>query len=101
MVTLDQLPPVLKRYRTKADDYQRLGSIGVLPPDPPVELIDGEIIEMAPIGSRHRAMVNRITKLLEHAAGNREIVSSQSCFRLDAYHEPQPGAGPSQSPTGS
>jgi Uma2 family endonuclease len=90
MGALDQLPPPLKRHRMKADDYQRLGSIGVLPPDLRVELIDGEIIEMAPIGSRHWAMVNRIAKLLEQAAGARAIVSSQSSFRLDDYSEPEP-----------
>ena len=73
-----------------ADDYQRLGTAGVLAPDLRVELIDGEIIEMAPIGSRHWAMVNRMTHLFQQAAGEQAIVSSQSSFRLDDYSEPQP-----------
>lgn len=74
----------------RADEYQRLAGAGVLSPDLRVELIDGEIIEMAPIGSRHWATVNRIDELLKQAVGARAIVSSQSSFRLDAYSEPEP-----------
>lgn len=90
MGALDQLPPPLKRHRMKADEYQRLGEVGVLSPDQRVELIDGEIIEMAPIGSRHWAMVNRLDALLKAAVGDLAIVSSQSSFRLDDYSEPEP-----------
>jgi Uma2 family endonuclease len=90
MGALDQLPPPLKRHRMTAEAYQQMGAAGVLPPDLRVELIDGEIIEMAPIGSRHWAMVNRLGELLRQAVDQRAIVSSQSSFRLDDYSEPQP-----------
>ncbi len=74
----------------KADDYQRLGEVGVLAPDARVELLDGEIIQMAPIGSRHFAMVNRLDVLLKQAVGDRALVAVQTSFRLDDYSEPQP-----------
>ncbi len=90
MGTLDNLMPPLKRHRMKADDYQRLGEVGVLAPDARVELLDGEIIQMAPIGSRHFAMVNRLDVLLKQAVGDRALVAVQTSFRLDDYSEPQP-----------
>lgn len=90
MGAIDHLPPPLKRHRLRADDYQRLGRSGVFGPDLRVELLDGEIIEMAPVGTRHWAMVNRLGWLLKQTLGKRAIVSSQSSFRLDDHSEPQP-----------
>lgn len=93
MGALDLLPPPLKRHRLTADDYQRLGHLGVLSPDLRVELIDGEIIEMAPIGSKHWSMVHRLDELLKHALGKRALVAVQTSFRLDDHSEPQPDIG--------
>ncbi len=87
---LDPLPAPLKRHRMKADDYQRLSEVGVLAPDARVELLDGEIIQTAPIGSRHFAMVARLDRLLQQAVGDRALVAVQTSFRLDDYSEPQP-----------
>jgi Uma2 family endonuclease len=52
--------PILTRHRFTLEDYHRLVSAGVLPEDDRIELIEGEIIEMPPIGSRHIAYVNRL-----------------------------------------
>jgi Uma2 family endonuclease len=93
MGAFDQLPPPLKRHRLTADQYQQLGAMGVLAPQTRVELINGEIIEMAPIGSRHWAMVNRIDLALKQAIGKRAVVSTQSSFRLDDHSEPEPDIG--------
>lgn len=93
MGAFDLLPPPLKRHRLTADEYQRLGATGVLPPESRVELIDGEIIDMAPIGSRHWAMVNRINEALMQAIDKQAIVSVQSSFRLDDHSEPEPDIG--------
>jgi Uma2 family endonuclease len=87
---LDPLPAPLKRYRMKADDYQRLGEVGVLAPDARVELLDGQIIQMAPVGSRHFAMVARLDRLFQHAVGDHALVAVQTSLRLDEYSEPQP-----------
>ena len=83
-------PLVLRRHRITAEDYHRMGAAGVLAPDARVELIDGEVIDMAPIGSRHWSVVNRLDRLLHQAVGDAAIVSSQSSFRLGPHSEPQP-----------
>lgn len=89
----EPLPPPLKRHRLSADDYQRMGQFGALAPDAHVELLDGEIIEMAPIGARHWATVQRLDEALKRALGTQVIVAVQTSFRLDAHSEPQPDVG--------
>ena len=90
MGAIEHLPPPQSRFRISADDYQRLGKLGVIAPESRVELLDGEIIVMAPIGSRHWAMVNRLDELLRDAVKKMAIVATQSSFRLDRYSEPEP-----------
>ena len=63
---------------------------GILSESDRVELIDGEVIEMSPIGSRHAACVNRLTMLLTSKLGQTAILSVQNPIRLDEYSEPQP-----------
>ena len=55
----------LRRRRFTLDEYHRMGETGILGPDARVELIEGEIIEMSPIGSRHAGTVARIQRLPE------------------------------------
>jgi len=64
--------------------------VGLLGVDACVELIEGEVIDMAPIGSRHAAIVDYLTKLLHRAAGDRAIVAVQRPVRLDPRSQPQP-----------
>ena len=67
-----------------------MGEAGILAPDERVELIEGEIVEMAPIGSRHSGMVTRLTRLLVQAAGDRGLVSVQNPVWVSRITEPQP-----------
>ncbi|GIX47759.1 MAG: hypothetical protein KatS3mg131_1970 [Candidatus Tectimicrobiota bacterium] len=55
-----------------------------------MELIEGEIVEMAPVGSRHAGQVNRLNRLLSRLVGERAIVSVQNPVRLGEHSEPQP-----------
>jgi Uma2 family endonuclease len=71
-------------------EYYRLAETGILNEDDHVELIDGEIVKMTPIGSAHAGCVNRLNALLQKCFGGRGIVSVQNPIRLDAYTEPQP-----------
>ena len=80
---------IAKRYFNVAE-YYRMGEAGILSEDDRVELIEGEIIEMSPIGSRHSACVNRLNMLLHRQTGQDVIVSVQNPIRLDDYSEPQP-----------
>jgi Uma2 family endonuclease len=81
--------PIQKRLFTTAEYHQMLQA-GILSEDDRVELIEGEIWEMSPIGSWHAGSVNRLTSALVRAFGNRAVVSVQNPVHLDGYSEPQP-----------
>ena len=63
---------------------------GILHEDDRVELIEGEIVEMAAIGTRHFSCVNGLNRLLVRGVGDEAIVSVQNPVRLDEHNEPQP-----------
>jgi Uma2 family endonuclease len=67
-----------------------MGEVGILPPGARVELIDGEIIDMAPIGSRHSAVVLQMARLFQRAVGDAALVAVQSPIALGDLSEPQP-----------
>lgn len=71
-------------------EYHRLGEAGVLTEDDRVELIEGEILAMTPIGSRHAACVDRLTALLVRAVSPGAIVRVQNPIRLGDRSEPEP-----------
>jgi len=81
---------IVTRKRFTADEYQRMGQAGILTEGDRVELIDGEIVAMTPIGTRHNASVNRGLRALVRAAGDDAIVQAQGSIRLDMYSEPEP-----------
>jgi Uma2 family endonuclease len=72
------------------DEYYRLSDAGILTEDDRVELIEGKIVEMSPIGSLHAACVKRLNTLMSRGVGTGAIVSVQDPIRLDDYSEPQP-----------
>jgi Uma2 family endonuclease len=78
------------RRRFTVHDYHRMGEAGILHEDDRVELIEGEIVEMAAIGTRHFSCVNGLTRLLVRGVGDEAIVSVQNPVRLDEHNEPQP-----------
>ncbi|HEX5704531.1 MAG TPA: Uma2 family endonuclease [Pyrinomonadaceae bacterium] len=79
----------LKNHFT-VSEYERMGETGMFPPDARVELIEGEIIEMSPIGSRHAACVKLVGRILNQHVGADAIVSVQDPIRLNDWSEPQP-----------
>jgi Uma2 family endonuclease len=78
------------RYRLSVSDFHRLGEAGIFREDARIELIDGELIEMAPIGGPHMGIVNRLTRLLVMAVGDSGVVSIQNPVALPPFSEPQP-----------
>jgi Uma2 family endonuclease len=67
-----------------------MAEVGLLSEDSRVELIEGEIIEMSPIGSTHRGTVKRSSTFLNRKLGDTVIVSVQDPLRLNDFSEPQP-----------
>ena len=78
------------RHRITVDEYYRMAEVGILPPDARVELIEGEIIDMAPIGPGHGGTVMQLDRLLQKAVGDCAYVFVQSSERLSDISEPQP-----------
>jgi Uma2 family endonuclease len=79
-----------RRHRITVDEYYRMAETGVLAPDARVELIEGEIIDMPPIGNPHMATVDRLNALLIRAVGDRAIVRCQGAVQLGDFSMPQP-----------
>jgi len=80
--------PTLHRF--SAGEYHRLAETGILSREARVELIDGAIHDMSPIGPLHSGIVNRLNRFFQLQAKKRWIVSSQNPVGLDNYSEPQP-----------
>jgi Uma2 family endonuclease len=80
----------LARRPFSTAEYHRLIEIGLLTEDERVELLDGEIIEMAPIGPRQAACVNRLAEYLGNKVRKLAIVSVQNPIELSTHSEPEP-----------
>jgi Uma2 family endonuclease len=72
------------------DEYDRMLEVGILGKEDHVELIEGEILEMSPIGWRHAACVDRATALLVLAFAGKAIVRPRGPIQLGDYTKPQP-----------
>ncbi|MBT9166006.1 MAG: hypothetical protein DDT25_00670 [Chloroflexi bacterium] len=80
---------VLRRLFT-VEEYHCMVRAGILGEDDRVELIEGEVEEMTPIGSKHVASVNQLNRLFSVNVGRRAIISVQNPIRLGERSEPQP-----------
>jgi Uma2 family endonuclease len=83
-------PERLRRHRLTVNQFHRMGEAGVIGPEVRVELVEGEVVEMAPSGTRHAAVVKRLNRLLAAAVGDQAVVAVQDPLRLDDHSEPQP-----------
>ena len=80
----------LAKYWITADEFEQMGRAGILHPDARLELLEGAIYEMSPIGSPHAACVDFLINLLTEFARRRFIVRGQNPIRLNDFSEPQP-----------
>jgi Uma2 family endonuclease len=81
---------VQTKHRFSVKEYYRMAETGVLRPDARVELLNGEIIDMSPIGPFHGGVVSRLTRLFNKLSKNRWLVWPQNPLRLDDHSEPEP-----------
>jgi Uma2 family endonuclease len=77
------------RRKFTLDEYHRLGEMGFLGEDDRVEFMDGEIIEMSPIGKKHNACVSRNTRLFVQRLDDKAVVYVQNSI-LILENEPLP-----------
>jgi MEMO1 family protein len=77
------------RRRFTVDEYHEMARVGILKPDERVELLDGEIVPMNPIGSPHAWCVKRLIEAFAPLLG-RIRLSIQDPLVLDGHGEPEP-----------
>lgn len=82
--------PFVVHRKIDVDEYHRMAEAGILVPDDRVELIEGELIAMAPIGERHVGDSIGLNMRLVRAVGDLALVSVGNPVRLGRYSEPQP-----------
>lgn len=80
----------LSVHRFTVKEYHRLGELGILHEDDRIELLEGRIIDMTPIGSKHASVVNRLNNMLIEKMRGMVIVSIQNPVDLNEYSEPEP-----------
>ena len=85
---IEQVP--VERWRFTVDDYYRMGEVGILPHDARVELINGDVIQMPPIGSHHNGSVIGLDELLRDLLGRSVSISVQGPLELRQFGTPQP-----------
>lgn len=78
------------RRRFTVDEYYKMAHAGILKEDDRVELIEGDIIEMAPIGAKHAACIRRLLHIFNSKICGKALVDAQNPLRIDKYSEPQP-----------
>jgi Uma2 family endonuclease len=75
------------------EEYDRMVEVGILGENDRVELIEGEIVEMSPIGYRHGACVANLTRIFNRRLDDRAVVWSQSAVTVSARSKPEPDVG--------
>jgi len=84
-------PPVMApHWKLSVEDYHRMAEVGILHEDDRVELIEGELIQMTPIGPWHSSLANTLIELLAYRTVGRAIASVQNPIHLGPGSEPQP-----------
>lgn len=81
---------VIEHRPITVKEYHRMAQAGILQEDEHIELIQGEIIKMSPIGLKHRACVNRLNTILTDLINKNAIVQVQSSIILPDRSEPEP-----------
>jgi Uma2 family endonuclease len=84
------LPPPITRHRINAEQFHKMAEVGMFMPGERVELIEGEIIDMAPIGSFHCGNVGWLTQGFTDAVHSNAIVWVQNALRLSPIVEVYP-----------
>ena len=79
-----------RRHRITADEYCRMAEVGLLAPEARVELIDGEILAVPPIGKDHESVVDQLNHMFVRAVDDHAIVRVQGSVRLGSMSMPQP-----------
>lgn len=84
------MPATVTTRRFDVEEYHKMAEAGVFHPAERVELLEGEVVRMAPIGSRHAECVDRLTRLFVRGIEDQATVRVQNPVRLSDHSEPEP-----------
>lgn len=85
-----QIAETLSRYRLTVDDFDKMGAVGIFREDDRIELVEGDLIAMPPIGPKHLGAVVWLDKALHAALSGKALVSVQNPVQLDRHTELYP-----------
>ena len=85
-----QIPTGSQKMLISADDYQRMGAIGIFDNKPKVELLNGEIYTMSPLTPDHNGHVDKASRFFNHKLFDKALVRTQGSIRTDENSEPEP-----------
>jgi Uma2 family endonuclease len=80
----------IERRWFSVDEYDRMIEAGIFTEDDRIELIDGEVVKMSPVGNSHAACVKRSTAIFYQQVAQQVVISVQDPIQLDDYSKPQP-----------
>ena len=78
------------KHKTNVTEWQKMGEASIFSPESHLELINGEIIEMAPIGSHHASHLKRLINVFSGLIKKSAIIVAQDPLQLDDFSEPEP-----------
>ena len=78
------------KHLISRDEYRKMYLAGIFEPNARVELIEGEIFDMTPIGSKHASVVTRLTEIFSVGVRGKAILTVQNPISLGVQSEPQP-----------
>lgn len=79
-----------QKHLTDIAEWHRMGEAGIFPPDSRMELIEGEILNMAPIGFNHAGHVSRLIHAIAPLIQTKAIINAQNPVQLSDLSEPEP-----------
>jgi Uma2 family endonuclease len=89
-VVIEKAPVPAPHWKLTVEEYHRMGEVGILHEDDRIELIEGELIEMSPIGCFHAGVGSRISDWLMRRLTGQAIPWTQNPIHLSRDSEPQP-----------
>jgi Uma2 family endonuclease len=81
---------LVRRHRLTVEEYFRMAEVGLLAPEARVELIEGEIFDMPPIGNLHGGFTAWLHRRLLRDLGDKISVWDQVTLPLGAFSAPEP-----------
>jgi len=87
-ITAPKITP--HKYCVTTSEWHKMGEYNIFPPTARMELIEGEIIEMPPIGPTHAGCVFNLIELFTTQKGKTAFINIQNPIQLSNFSEPEP-----------